>query len=87
MSDKRMDRMPDIQWGGNTDYDTLAAVLETWVVIVRMTDNSSFFHGEVLGLTYPNKLKLALWDEEPGMFDHDNPISVGIDYIKEIIIQ
>jgi len=89
MSDKRMARMPDVQWAENTDYDTLVSVLIGWVAEVRMTNDTTIV-GEVMRLCedyWGNGLKLAPYAGNWGYYDKDNPVVVDLDRVEAIIVQ
>jgi len=90
MSDKRMARMPDVQWAENTDYDTLLSVLIGWCVELRMSSGHTIV-GEVMRLCedyWGNGLKLAPYaGDDLGYYDKDNPVVVDLDRVEAIIIQ
>lgn len=87
---KRKARMPDVQWAENADYDTLEAVLNGWVVQVRMTNDTTIV-GEVMRLCedyWGNALKLAPYaGDDLGYYDEDNPVVVDLDCVEAITIQ
>lgn len=78
-------RMPDVQWGENTDYDTLTSVLFGWIVEVHMTDGD-VIAGEVV-TTETDVVALAQWDDSKGIADKENAIPLDLDRVERIIIQ
>ena len=89
MSDKRMARMPYLQWSENADYDTLVSVLMGWVVDVHMTDDS-VVSGEVYGLNdygLANAIQIAQWHDDQGGFDKEDIVLADLDCVEAIIVQ
>jgi hypothetical protein len=83
-------RMPDVQWGENTDYDTLLSVLFGWIVEVHMTDGE-VIAGEVISscgsVICESDVALAPWDDDKGIADKENAIPIDLDRVERIIVQ
>lgn len=80
-------RMPDVQWGENTDYDTLLSVLFGWIVEVHMTDGE-VIAGEVITTPFgESDVALAQWDDNKGIADKENAIPIDLDRVERIIVQ